>query len=100
MLLQNGRQYRARYLGGGDSVTKSKDDVFIIRVQGDSMINIGIDNDDMLLVKDTGEFKSGDIVVAETNEGTTIKRFVIEDGRVYFQPENASLGAFFNLKDL
>ena len=73
---------------GEDSVTKSKDDVFIIRVQGDSMINIGIDNDDMLLVKDTGEFKSGDIVVAETNEGTTIKRFVIENGRIYLQPEN------------
>ena len=73
---------------GEDSVTKSNDDVFIIRVQGDSMINIGIDNDDMLLVKETGEFKSGDIVVAETDEGTTIKRFVIEDNRIYLQPEN------------
>jgi repressor LexA len=73
---------------GEDSVTKSKDNVFIIRVQGNSMINIGIDNDDMLLIKDTGEFKSGDIVVAETNEGTTIKRFVIENDRIYLQPEN------------
>lgn len=73
---------------GEDSVTRSNDNVFIIRVQGDSMINIGIDNDDMLLVKETGEFKSGDIVVAETNEGTTIKRFIIENGQIYLQPEN------------
>jgi repressor LexA len=73
---------------GEDSITKSKDDVFIIRVQGDSMINIGIDNDDMLLIKETGEFKSGDIVVAETADGTTIKRFIIDGGRIYLQPEN------------
>jgi len=73
---------------GEDSITKSNDEVFIIRVQGNSMINIGIDNDDMLLVKETGEFKSGDIVVAETDDGTTIKRFVIENNRIYLQPEN------------
>ncbi len=73
---------------GDDGITKSNDRVFIVRVQGNSMINIGIDNDDMLLVKETGEFKSGDIVVAETDYGTTIKRFVIENNRIYLQPEN------------
>jgi len=65
------------------------EDVFIIKVRGDSMINAGINDGDMLLVKKTREFKSGDIVVARSDDGTTVKRFVAEpDGRAYLKPEN------------
>jgi SOS-response transcriptional repressor LexA len=42
----------------------------------------------MLLVKKSKEFKSGDIVVAETEEGTTVKRFIAEGGKRFLQPEN------------
>lgn len=72
-----------------EMVKQSKDDVFIIQVHGDSMINAGIDNGDALLVKKTNQFKSGDIVVARSDEGTTVKRFIAEpDGRAYLKPEN------------
>ena len=71
-----------------ENIAQSKDDVFVIKVQGDSMINIGIDNNDMLLIKEVQEFKSGDIVVAETDEGTTVKRFIADGGKRYLQPEN------------
>lgn len=71
-----------------EEVFESKEDVFVIKVQGDSMINIGIENDDMLLVKEAKEFKSGDIVVAETEKGTTVKRFIAEGGKRFLQPEN------------
>jgi len=71
-----------------ENIAQSKDDVFIIKVHGDSMINVGIDNDDMLLIKEAQEFKSGDIVVAETDEGTTVKRFIADGGKRYLQPEN------------
>lgn len=71
-----------------EKITHSKDNVFVIKVQGDSMINVGIDNNDMLLVKEAQEFKSGDIVVAETDEGTTVKRFIADGGKRYLQPEN------------
>ena len=68
---------------------KQSEEVFIIKVQGDSMINARINNGDMLLVKKTREFKSGDIVVARSDDGTTVKRFVAEpDGRAYLKPEN------------
>jgi len=43
---------------------KQSDEVFIIKVSGDSMINAGINNEDMLLVRKAKEFKSGDIVDA------------------------------------
>ncbi len=70
-------------------IKQSKEDVFVIQVHGDSMINAGINNGDALLVKKTREFKSGDIVVARSDEGTTVKRFIAEaDGRSYLKPEN------------
>ena len=68
---------------------KQSDEVFIIKVKGDSMINVNINDEDTLLVKKTREFKSGDIVVARSDDGTTVKRFVAEpDGRAYLKPEN------------
>lgn len=71
-----------------EKIAYSEDNVFVINVQGDSMINIGIDSDDKLLVKETQEFKSGDVVVAETDAGTTVKRFIVDGGKIYLQPEN------------
>lgn len=72
-----------------EEIKQSKDDVFLIQVHGDSMINAGIDDGDSLLVKKTNQFKSGDIVVARNDDGTTVKRFVAEpDGRAYLKPEN------------
>ena len=67
---------------------KQSDEVFIIKVSGDSMINAGISNEDMLLVRKAKEFKSGDIVVARNNDGTTVKRFIVEGGKRYLKPEN------------
>jgi len=71
-----------------EKVAYSQDNVFVINVQGDSMINIGIENDDKLLIKETKEFKTGDVVVAETDAGTTVKRFIVDGGKIYLQPEN------------
>lgn len=68
---------------------KQSEEVFIIKVKGDSMINANINDGDMLLIKKTREFKSGDVVVARSDDGTTVKRFVAEpDGRAYLKPEN------------
>jgi len=72
-----------------EKVKQLKDDVFVIKVQGDSMINAGINDGDVLLVQKTKEFRSNDIVVARSDDGTTVKRFIAEDdGRAYLKPEN------------
>ncbi|KPJ55670.1 hypothetical protein AMJ49_06605 [Parcubacteria bacterium DG_74_2] len=66
------------------------DDVIVTRVIGDSMIKAGIEDGDLLLFKKTQQFFSGDIVLTETPDGTTVKRFISEDKPpyVYLKPEN------------
>jgi len=71
-----------------EKVRQASDKLFVIQVHGDSMINAGIMDGDILLVKEEKEFRSGDIVVARTDDGTTIKKFVAENGRAYLKPEN------------
>lgn len=73
-----------------NEITRLQDEVFIIRVRGDSMINAGIQEGDQLLVKKAKEFSSGDIVLARTADGTTVKRFISQDAPPYLflKPEN------------
>lgn len=71
-----------------EKINKSKDEVFVIQVAGDSMVNAGIDDGDSLLIKESKEYKSGDIVIARTDAGTTVKRFIADGGKRYLQPEN------------
>jgi repressor LexA len=69
---------------------------FLLRVKGDSMIEAGILDGDIVVVKREQTAQNGDIVVAlagedDTAEEATIKRFFREDGRVRLQPENSTL---------
>ncbi|PIS39624.1 MAG: repressor LexA [Candidatus Nealsonbacteria bacterium CG08_land_8_20_14_0_20_38_20] len=66
------------------------DDVMIVRVMGDSMTNANIEDGDLVLFKKTKEFVSGDIVLAQTPDGTTIKRFISQNKPPYqfLKPEN------------
>jgi len=66
------------------------DQVFLLKISGDSMINAGIDDGDVVLVKSEKEFVSGDVVLADTGSEKTIKRFVSEENPpyVYLKPEN------------
>lgn len=54
------------------------------------MINAGIDDGDKVLVQVQKEFASGDVVLADTPNGSTIKRFVSDDNPpyIYLKPEN------------
>lgn len=67
-----------------------QDNIFLLKIKGDSMINAGIDNDDLVLVKTEKEFVSGDIVLANIGDEKTIKRFISEDKPpyLYLKPEN------------
>lgn len=66
------------------------DDIIIVRVMGDSMINANINDGDLVLFKKTNDFISGDIVLAQTPDGTTVKRFISQNNpsRIYLKPEN------------
>jgi repressor LexA len=62
---------------------------FLLRVQGDSMINAGIHDGDYVIVKKQRTANNGEIVVAMTEDDeATVKRFYKEQNRVRLQPEN------------
>lgn len=64
------------------------EETFILKVKGDSMINIGIYDGDYLIVEKKNTARNGDIVVALVDDSATVKRFYKEDGRYRLQPEN------------
>jgi repressor LexA len=69
---------------------------FLLRVKGDSMINAGILDGDVVVVRRAEEARNGEIVVAlvgddESADEATVKTFYREDGRVRLQPENDAL---------
>ena len=69
---------------------------FLLRVKGDSMINAGILDGDIVVVQRAQDARNGEIVVAlagddESADEATVKRFFRESGRVRLQPENDAL---------
>ncbi|MDP4092763.1 MAG: transcriptional repressor LexA [Bacillota bacterium] len=63
-------------------------DAFMLRVRGDSMIEAGILNNDLVLVKQQSTATNGDIVVAMIEDEATVKTFYKEKDYVRLQPEN------------
>ncbi|MEG0798931.1 MAG: transcriptional repressor LexA [Bacilli bacterium] len=64
-------------------------EVFTLLVKGDSMINAGINDKDILVVKKTSVAKNRDIIVALLEDNTvTLKRYFKEDNHFRLQPEN------------
>ncbi len=69
---------------------------FLLRVKGDSMIDAGILEGDLVVVRKSDTAVNGDIVVAlagedEAADEATVKRYFRESGRVRLQPENSAL---------
>jgi repressor LexA len=61
---------------------------FVLRVKGDSMMNAGILDGDLVVVKQQDTARNGEIVVARIEDEATVKRFFREKGHVRLQPEN------------
>lgn len=66
-------------------------DLFMLRVRGDSMIEAGILEGDLLLVRSQPDAVNGEIVVALLDEEATVKRLYKEKGHIRLQPENSSM---------
>ena len=67
----------------------TKNDIFTLKVSGESMINVGIYDGDILVVERTNTAKNGDTVVAMNSDNeVTVKTFYKENGYFRLQPEN------------
>ncbi len=72
---------------------------FALKVVGDSMIEEGIFEGDMLVVRSQPDAEDGTIVVALVDDEATVKRLYREDGRVRLQPSNAAMSPIFPRMD-
>ncbi len=66
-------------------------ETFMLKVRGDSMINVGIYDGDDIIVAKQETAKNGEIVVALVDDSATVKRFYKEKNYYRLQPENDSL---------
>lgn len=64
---------------------------FMLNVSGESMINAGILDGDMVLVEQLNTARNGDMVVALIEDGATVKTFYKENGHIRLQPENDTM---------
>ena len=67
------------------------DSLFALRVRGESMIEAGIFDGDIIIAEKTCYAESGQIVVALIDNEATVKRFFREDGHYRLQPENRDM---------
>ncbi len=70
-------------------------DYFILRVSGDSMINVGIFDRDYVLVKQQKNADNGDMVVALIDDSATVKTYYKEQNRFRLQPENDAMSPIY-----
>ena len=69
--------------------------VFMLRVNGESMINVGINDGDMLIVEQACTAQNGEIAVVLIDSEATVKTFYKEKSRYRLQPENSSMAPIY-----
>ena len=79
------------YLIIPNDLAAQEEDLFALRVQGESMIEAGILDGDIVVVHSQEQAENGDIVVALIDDEATLKRIFYEDGHVRLQPENHAM---------
>ncbi|MFT8314422.1 MAG: transcriptional repressor LexA [Clostridium sp.] len=70
---------------------KNNNDLFILKISGESMIEAGIYDKDLAIIEKVSSASNGDIVVALINEEATIKTFYKEKDHIRLQPENHTM---------
>ncbi|MDP1724507.1 MAG: translesion error-prone DNA polymerase V autoproteolytic subunit [Alphaproteobacteria bacterium] len=80
--------YRSKSLDLHEHLVKHPAATFFVRVEGDSMINVGIFSGDLLIVDRSLPADFGKIVIALIDDEFTVKRLLQKNGHIVLQPEN------------
>jgi repressor LexA len=81
-------------------LVRNKESTYLLQVKGDSMIDEGIMEGDLVLVERRGNPKNGDIVIAEVDGGWTMKYFKKVGEKVHLEPANKNYKSIFPKYDL
>jgi len=81
-------EYVNGYMTLGEDLAKNDKDYFLLQVTGNSMIDAGIFEGDLVIVNAKKTPRDGDVVVALVDNANTLKRFVKKEGKVYLKAEN------------
>lgn len=81
-------------------LVKDRSRSYVLEVKGDSMIEEGIKEGDLVVAKKGGEPREGDIVIAEVDGGWTMKYLRKKDGKVYLEPANKNYKPIYPKYDL
>ncbi len=79
---------------------KDKERTYLLEVKGDSMIDAGIQEGDLVIAERVTVPREGDIVIAEVDGGWTMKYFRKMGGRVYLEPANKAYKPIYPEHDL
>lgn len=80
--------YVERHLDLNDKLIRHPSATFLMKVEGDSMINAGMQDGDLLIVDRAIQPAPGKIVIAAVNGELTVKRLTLYQGCYWLQPEN------------
>lgn len=83
-----------------DYLIERKEATYMLEVKGDSMIDAGIQEGDLVIVERGREPKIGNIVIAEVDGGWTMKYYRKTDGKVWLEPANKNFGPIYPENDL
>lgn len=81
-------------------IGRNKNSTYLLEVKGDSMIDEGIREGDLVLVERRGDPKDGDIVIAEVDGGWTMKYFKKKGNTIYLKPANKNYAPIYPTYDL
>ncbi len=79
---------RAELISLDEMLIKNPDTAYVLTVSGDSMIDAGIHRGDMVIVDRAKHPKSGDVVVAEVDQGWTLKFFIQKGSNAFLRAAN------------
>lgn len=83
------------YIDYSTDKTYPANSLYALKVKGESMIEAGILNGDIVIVEKRDYAENGEIVVAMIDDEATVKRFFKEDGRYRLQPENSAMAPIY-----
>lgn len=81
-------EYVNGWMNVGEGIARKVEDNFLLTVTGNSMIDAGIFEGDLVVINMKIQPKNGDVVVALVDNENTLKRLVKKDGKTYLKAEN------------